>query len=212
MIYPYTISCYRDAGLYEQLCNSIPFYSEPYVMFDVAGYENGSGWEASMIKVRGLQHFNFINDDDYVMSVDSDVLFTREYTPKNVGIQGIESKEPFPDGFKHFSGCCMFLRGDVVKKINKLKDADFIELREHLKKHNIIENEDVILSYLADLVDAERIAVDLLCDNSKAFFEGKETTGNIIHFNLEGITEYLGYPVTGKWDIHNAIKKYYENN
>ena len=55
----------------------------------------------------------------------------------------------------------MILRGDVVKKINKLKDADFIELREHLKKHNIIENEDVIPALgdkdLRSVVDVKKL-------------------------------------------------------
>src|SRR5215216_2815239 len=90
------------------------------------GYENGAGWQASMLKLNAMR-LMMPDDDDFILSVDSDVIFCSpdvfKHIDTNYGIIGIEHQQPWntiygPWG--HMSGCLIFIRGDIAKKMCSL--------------------------------------------------------------------------------------------
>jgi hypothetical protein len=120
------------------------------------GYGNGAGWEASMMKLACLRNLN-PDDSDFVLSVDSDVVFTSpevfKYIKPEYGIIGIQHQQPYATRYGnwgHMSGALIFIRGDVLKRMCALSVEELNMIRfNHFKPFNITENEDVVLSYLA---------------------------------------------------------------
>jgi len=78
---------------------------------------------------------------------------------------------------------------------------------EEFKGHTIVENEDVVLSYLAMLACGAK-PNDLPGTLSSGNFEEELITGDLksyYHLNYSPTT-FLGEPVSGKWDIPLVIK------
>ena len=181
---------------------------------DDTEWGNGAGWEASMMKVRILRNFSHIADSSYLLSVDSDVLFftpdlfnyVEETKPEICGLMNEITVETLIGPMRHLSGCLTFIRGDVMKRINSITDEELLEVRKQFKQIDLCENEDVVVSYLAKKVGAEfrnlpheyrngSIEEDLISGNLKSMY----------HVNYMP-TQFLGEPVTGKWDIPDVLK------
>jgi hypothetical protein len=188
------------------------------------GYENGAGWKASMMKLACLRNLKPA-DDDFVLSVDSDVVFCSPDVFKELdlsyGIIGIKHRPEFHTHFgdwSHMSGALIFMRGDILKKMCALSENKLNDIRyKHFKAYAITENEDVVLSYLASYVGANQKALpgwlssgDFECDVDNS----TTPTGAVVligilksfyHLNYCP-TMFLGEPVSGKWDIPKVLK------
>ena len=183
------------------------------VWCDDTEWGNGAGWEASMMKIRELRKIE-VPDNDYLLSVDSDVLFftpevfyfVNQHKAGIMGIQNVITVETVIGPLNHMGGCCTFIRGDILKEINSFTDAQLTHIRNQFKHVVLCENEDVVVSYLAKIAGADflgfppalwsgGIEQDLLEGTPKSFY----------HVNYSP-TQFLGVPVTGKWDIPEVLK------
>jgi hypothetical protein len=199
-------------------------------------YGNGAGWEASMLKLQGLRGVlgsKIIKDDDFILSVDSDVVFCTpevfEYVKPEYGLIGIQHQQPYPTRYGnwgHMSGALIFIRGDIAKRMAALTEGELNHVRfGHFKPFNLTENEDVVLSYLAKfVVNSMNGGTREFClpgHLSSGNFEGdlkselyadrRHDSGEIpelksfYHLNYCP-TQFLGEPVVGKWDIPRVLK------
>jgi hypothetical protein len=174
MIYAFNFTCNRDADLAELMFSTFSKYViDPYPTVvqintdeheDYKGYGNGSGWPQGLLKLKCLKTIvPRVGDDDFILSIDSDVVFTSsevfKYIDSQYGIIGTQHRQPYQSRFGlfgHMSGAMIFLRGDIARKIAALSDEALDMIRHnHFKAHNITENEDVMLSYFAKYVGAE---------------------------------------------------------
>lgn len=178
-------------------------------------YGNGAGWQACLIKIAALN--DIVNKykptaDDYILSVDSDVVFC---TPEVfgyikdagiIGIAGNPSDRPnTPIGpLYNFSGCSIYLRGDIATKITRMGPNMINIVRQQLAMEGITQNEDIVLSYLAQFngatpkdLPSHLYSGDLEKDwpNPSSFY----------HLNYLPTT-FMGRRVTGKWDIPRILQ------
>jgi hypothetical protein len=240
MIYAVNMTCDRDAELEELMAKTLAKYCpECQVLLslntDDTLYENGAGWNASMMKLEAIRQLlseNDVKDDDFVLSVDSDVVFCSpkvfKYVDQQYGIIGIKHSLLYPTFFgewSHMSGALIFMRGDIAKKICTLSIAELNNIRfNHFKPFDMTENEDVVLSYLASYVGAQQFA--LPGHLSSGDFEGDvigtyrigslskgQLMGDMIAHRIKSFyhlnycpTQFMGEPVTGKWDIAKVLK------
>lgn len=226
MIYAFSFTCNRDKELSDMMAESLA--GQCQILADILilntdqveslnEYENGSGWEASMMKLDILREIvknQNIADDDYILSVDSDVVFTSpevfEYVT-GAGIIGIQHDKPYPTrfgGWGHMSGALIFIRGAIAKKIANLDEKELTSIRyNHFKAFDLTENEDVVLSYLCRYVNGS--AKKLPSYLSSGDFESDLLDGKLkSYYHLNYMPEqFLGEPVTGKWDIPVVIKR-----
>jgi len=218
-------SCQRDADLRDLMIETlvqhgIPFITQIRSVFtedEYPSYGNGSGWEASIMKLNGIRWLldkYVIDDTDYIMSVDSDVVFTSPeiftFIDGQYGIIGTQHKQPFRTAFGpwgHMSGALMFIRGDVARAMCSLPEKELRMIRQdHFKAYEITENEDVVLSYLARYVGASEF--DLPGNLSSGNFEFDVTHDalkSFYHLNYCP-TEFMGEKVEGKWRIPSVLK------
>jgi hypothetical protein len=225
MIHVFNFTCDRDADLsllmvetlYKQ-CKSI---KELIVINtdhndEYKGYGNGAGWEASMLKLRRLSKFT-PSDNDFVLSVDSDVVFTSpevfQYINPAYGIIGTKHRPEFTTKlgkWSHMSGAAIYFRGDVAKAMGALRDSELNHIRyDHFKRYNLTENEDVVLSYIASYVGAKYFDLGTIPGISSGNFEGDCVAGQFASFYHLNYcpTQFLGELVSGKWDIPNVLIK-----
>lgn len=179
---------------------------------DYGVWGNGAGWEASMHKVKILRQFD-IEENDFLVCIDSDVLFFTSEVTRFVnesdgeffGIQNVITVKTLQGDLNHMGGCLTFIKGNILKKINAITDEQLFHVRNEFKAVNLTENEDVVISYLAARVGAKFVGFppelwsggieqDLRNGCPKSFY----------HVNYSP-TEFLGIPVTGKWDIPKAL-------
>lgn len=232
MIYAFNFSCDRDQELSNLMVHTLykhcPNIKELAVINtdhheEYKGYGNGAGWQASMLKLNRLRQFN-PGDEDFVLSVDSDVVFTSPEVFKHLdpqyGIIGIKHRPEFGTRFgkwSHMSGALIFIRGDIAKKIGLLADYVLANIRfDHFKPFNLTENEDVVLSYLASYVEASQFDLGSIPGLSSGDFESDidfysrfgfySNPRSFYHLNYCP-TQFLGEPVGGKWDIPSVLKK-----
>lgn len=178
-------------------------------------YGNGAGWQACLIKIAALR--DIVNkykptEGDYILSVDSDVVFCTSEVFGHVkdagiiGIAGAPTERPMtPIGpLYNFSGCSIYIRGDVAIKMARMSPDMLNIIRAQLGMEGITQNEDIFLSYLAQFNDAEPkdlpphlYAGDLEVDwpNPSSFY----------HLNYSP-TMFMGRRVTGKWDIPRILQ------
>lgn len=166
MIHLLNLTCRRDWDLRNLMLKTYSKYSgftswsSINTDEDHKDYQNGAGWQASMIKLgemRKMVNLYPVKDDDFILSVDSDVVFTSsevfKYANSEYGLIGIQHQQPYDTRFGkwgHMSGALIFIRGDVAKKMCALSEVELNVVRfNHFKPFNITENEDVVLSYLA---------------------------------------------------------------
>lgn len=174
MIHAFNFSCNRDFDLSVLMISTFLKYcpdgaisttntdtTDPY-----KSYGNGAGWPAALMKVKAMSDIlktKNVADDDFILSVDSDVVFCSpevfKYVKSEYGIIGTKHRPNYQTHFKqwsHMSGALIFLRGDIAKKICALGEVTLTNIRfQHFKPYNLTENEDVVLSYLAKYVGAE---------------------------------------------------------
>jgi hypothetical protein len=240
MIYAVNMTCSRDAELEELMAKTLEKYCpECKVLLslntDDTHYANGAGWEASMMKLEAIRQLlseNEITDKDFVLSVDSDVVFCSpqvfKYADPQYGIIGIKHNLLYPTFFgewSHMSGALIFIRGDIAKKICALSVDELNNIRfNHFKPFDMTENEDVVLSYLASYVGAQQFA--LPGHLSSGDFEGDvigtyrigslskgQIMGDMITHRIKSFyhlnycpTQFMGEPVDGKWRIPGVLK------
>lgn len=174
MIYAVNMTCDRDLELEELMAQTLAKYCpdcQVLLSLDTDGtpYANGAGWEASMMKLEALRQLlseNVVNDTDYILSVDSDVVFTSQEVfsfVKDHGIIGIKHNPEYPTKlgqWSHMSGALIFIRGDIAKKMAALSEDELNSIRfNHFKAFDITENEDVVLSYMASYVGADQFCL-----------------------------------------------------
>ena len=193
------------------------------------GYGNGAGYPQAMMKLNGLRSLidDFkIQDSDFVLSVDSDVIFTSpevfKYVDASYGLIGVKHRPDYYTKFgswSHMSGCLMFIRGDIAKKMCAMSEEEltFVQYQQ-FKPYNLTENEDVVLSYLATLCGANYFDLGTVAGLSSGDFEN-----DIIQFTSQLVnpthlrsfyhlnycpTTFLGEPMNGaKWDIPKVLNQ-----
>lgn len=225
-IFAINLTCPRDAALSELMRQTLIKYGQPYISQirsivtggrELPKYGNGAGWNASMMKLSAIaQMLNDyqVEDDDFILSVDSDVVFTGsdlfDVVSPEYGIIGVQHKPPYTTKhgpWGHMSGALIFIRGDIARAMCALTDIDLNAIRyQEFKPFIIVENEDVVLSYLAMVCGA--VPLDLPGALSSGNFEQEVKTRDLrsyYHLNYMP-THFLGTPVTGKWDIPHVIK------
>jgi len=222
-IFAFCFSCQRDYELSLLMEDTLITHSIPFLQAlkvkgtDGTPYGNGAGWEASMLKLDGLRDMLSIypiQDSDFILSVDSDVVFTSpdlfQCIDQRFGIIGIVGDQPWQTKYglwAHCSGALIFLRGDIAKKMAALDKARLDKIRhEDFKGYDITENEDVVLSYLAMICGAE--AMNLPSRLSSGNFEFDVTHDalkSFYHLNYCP-TEFMGELVSGKWDLPKVLK------
>lgn len=240
MIYAVNMTCARDAELEELMAKTLGKYCpECQVLLsldtDDTPYANGAGWEASMMKLDALRQLlseNDIKHNDYVLSVDSDVVFCSNEVFSFVTdhcIYGIKHKPLYKTHFgdwSHLSGALIFIPGDIAKEMVQLRPSELAHIRyDHFKGHDLTENEDVVLSYLAHYVGADQLElpgylssgdfegdvidwdIELQCRASGVSpgMDYKDYFKSFYHLNYCP-TQFMGEPVTGKWDIPGILK------
>lgn len=177
MIFAFNFTHGPDQALSDLMCATISKYAAPRLGLirvvqtggrQYTAYENGAGWNASMMKLNELSYicesYN-VRPDDYILSVDSDVIFTSsqvfDYVDGTYGIIGVKHQQPYNTHlgmFGHMSGALIFIRADIAHRMAALSDDDLGKIRqEHFRNFRITENEDVVLSYLAKLCGATEL-------------------------------------------------------
>lgn len=240
MIYALNMTCGRDADLEDLMASGLKKYCPNCKVLlslntDNTPYGNGAGWEATMMKIAALSQLlseNDIKNNDYVLSVDSDVVFTSSEVFSFVTdhcIYGIKHKPLYKTHFgdwSHLSGALIFIPGDIAKEIVQLRPSELNHIRyDHFKAYDLTENEDVILSYLAHYVgcdqrelpghlssgDFEQSVIDweieLQC-RASGLSPGmgfNDYFKSFYHLNYCP-TQFMGEPITGKWDIAKVLK------
>lgn len=220
-IFALNLTCERDLALSKLMQDTLVTHGQPHIKYirsittggrDFPDYGNGAGWKASMMKLSAMDQLikdTDPDDDDFILSVDSDVVFCGpevfECVNQKYGIIGVQHHPFFETElgpWGHMSGALIFIRGDIARAMCALSDEELNRIRfEEFKKHVITENEDVVLSYLAAKCGA--IPLDIGGKYTGLNFEEELKTGNLgsyYHLNYCP-TEFLGMKVSGKWDI-----------
>lgn len=179
-------------------------------------YGNGAGWGPSMAKLNALRDLvkkYKPKDTDFILSVDSDVVFCTsevfKYIDPEYGIIGIghngEKANTFIGKLNHMSGCSIYIRGDIAKEMCNISWPKLDMIRQNFKQYILAENEDVVLSYLAQLVGAKPFSLptELHSGDFEADLSGK--LSSFYHLNYLP-TKFLGVDVTGKWDIPKVLQ------
>jgi hypothetical protein len=241
MIYAFNFTCDRDLELSNLMVRTLykhcPNVKELVVINtdhneEYKGYGNGAGWPASMLKLNRLREFN-PTDDDFVLSVDSDVVFTSpevfKYLNTEYGTIGIKHRPEYQTSergrWSHLSGALIFIRGDIAKKMAAISEDALNNIRfNKFKPFNITENEDVVLSYLAYYVGANQFDLGTVPGLSSGDFESTVFTkflmtdinganllpggrwASFYHLNYCP-TQFLGEQVAGKWDIPGVLER-----
>lgn len=243
MIHAFSFTCKRDADLSQLMVKTFLKYcpdgdisvSNTDTIEAYKAYTNGSGWPASMMKLKGMSDViktKNVQDDDFILSVDSDVVFTSpevfKYADKSYGIIGTKHRPDFHTHFQswsHMSGALIFFRGDIAKKMVSLSEVTLNDIRfQHFKPYSLTENEDVVLSYLAKYVGAEGFDLGCVSDLTGGNFEEDIINAHVtldsmppMHYLQNGYlksfyhlnycpTQFLSEPITGKWGIPSVLK------
>jgi hypothetical protein len=242
MIYAFSFTCNRDLKFsklmvrtFKKHCpaGSISITNTDEVQ-EYKEYGNGAGWPAAMMKLKGLTDIiktKNVKDDDFILSVDSDVVFCStevfKFATPDYGVIGIKHKPEFNTAlgkWSHMSGALIFIRGDIAKKMCALP-IEVLNLIRHqgFKKFDITENEDVVLSYLASYVGAIQFDLpghlssgdferDALCYKGALDLDGAWGSNGLSDFFKSFYhlnycpTQFLGESVRGKWDIPAVLK------
>lgn len=227
MIYAFNFTGVRDQRLSALMCETLKKYCPNLVGIEVTfttgvkfkdhEYGNGAGWFPSMMKLDALRKVvNKYNpkDTDFILSVDSDVVFCNsevfDYIKPEYGIIGIlhqgEAANTFIGKLNHMSGCSIYIRGDIARQMVAIPEAKLDQIRQHFKMYTLIENEDVVLSYLAQMLGAVPFNLPNTLHSSN--FEQDLTNGTLKSFyHLNYLPKsFLGIRVTGKWDIPEVLE------
>lgn len=230
MIYAFNFCGDRDQELGALMAKTLRKYCPNLKMLtqknmDKAGYMNGAGWTPSMLKLDSLRELvsNGVQDDDWVLSVDSDVIFTNtkvfdwlnvvtSFKYNHFSIIGIEQVGQLAKcalGELHnMSGCSIYLRGHIAKKIAAISQEELLSVREQFKSYVLAEQEDIVISYLAQMFGAKPLPIPDHMYNGdlhKDISNGDELRC-FYHLNYSP-TKFLGVPVSGKWQIPMVLRQ-----
>lgn len=227
MIFALNMTCERDKDLSELMLDTLIKYCPNLARItshttggrQFTNYENGSGWNASMMKLSAIAKLYEecdIKDDDFILSVDSDVVFTScdlfDHIDEQYGIIGILGQQPWNTihgPWAHMSGCLIFLRGDIVKNMIELSDDELNNIRyNEFKTCDITENEDVVLSYLANRCSANAFDLSSIGGLTSGDFESdviEMKFKSYYHLNYCP-TSFMNAQVGGKYDIPKVLK------
>lgn len=234
MIHAFNFCGRRDRALGDLMETTLRKYASKFLGsftvrdMDAAGYGNGAGWEASMLKLdvmRWVVKKKKVQDTDWVLSVDSDVVFCNDEIFRY--IKSLESRQYYPSGIVgilqgaplskckmgdlfNFSGCSIYFRGNIAKAITALPPERLTEVRAEFKEFIICENEDVVISYLAQSVGAAPRGLPNDLYHSDYGFEHdllNNTLKSFYHLNYGGMTKFMGKEITGKWDIPKVLRR-----
>lgn len=238
MIHAFNFCGQRDRQLSDLMETTLKKYAGKYLGsftvrdMDAAGYGNGAGWEAAMMKLdamRWVVNKKKVKDDDWVLSVDSDVVFCsfevfiylrmlESLIYNKSGIVGILQVGPLAKckmgDLYNFSGCSIYLRGNIARAITSLSPERLSEVRLEFKEFVICENEDVVISYLAQSVGAAPVGLPNHLFHSDYGFEHDLKAGTLcsfyhLNYPMEVFKDgkFMDVPVTGKWDIPKALRR-----
>lgn len=228
MIHAFNFTGSRDMALSNMMAKSFHKYCRYGAVsrhnVDGLGYGNGAGWNESMLKLNAFREVaERCHDNDWVLSIDSDVVFTSNeifswinivstFRYSDYSIIGIQQAPPLAmthiNELRNMSGCSIYIRGDIAKKMSALTKEQLDEVHSQFRAYTLCENEDVVLSYLAQMLGAKSLSIperlygdsleqDYLNNSLKSFY----------HLNYGGMTTFLSEPVTGKWDIPAVLAK-----
>lgn len=230
MIHAFNFTGARDLDLADLMKNTLCKYCAMLASFesknvDGMGYGNGFSWESSMLKLDALRELvknKEPKDYDWILSVDSDVVFlnrqffewlnvVQSFRYNNYSIIGIMQTGPLAQTaigpLNNMSGCSLYIKADIAKKIVALTQQELDSVREQFKAYVLCENEDVILSYLAQMLGAKALPIPEFMYNGDLNDEltnGKPTK-SFYHLNYSP-TEFLGVTCSGKWDIPRILR------
>lgn len=221
MIYAFNFTGSRDLELSELMRKTLTKYcsnlaSVESINMDGSGWGNGAGWEPSMMKLKALREVmkKGVKDDDYVLSVDSDVVFCSSEVFSYIhthGIIGIENGGPPTNTYlghmRHMSGASIYIRGDIAKKICEVNEDKLSSVRQQFKMYILAENEDIVLSYLAKMVGATHSPLPTrLCAGDFGEDLERGNLSSFYHINFAHRT-FLGVPNIAKWDVPRVLKE-----
>lgn len=220
MIYAFNFTGARDLDLARLMRHTLKKYcrqlgSIQSINVDGEGYGNGAGWEPSMMKLKALREVvkKGISDNDYVLSIDSDVVFCSPDVFKHIhsyGIIGIQQQgkptNTYIGHLSHMSGASVYIRGDIAKKIAAITEDKLDQIRQQFRMYVLAEQEDVVLSYLAKSVGADFYGLpdylfngdfgqDIIDKDLKSFY----------HLNF-GTRTFLDEPNINKWDVPRVLE------
>jgi hypothetical protein len=221
MIFAFNFTGSRDLDLAQQMRRTLKKYckhlgSVESINMDGTGWGNGASWEASMMKLNALRTVlkRGITDTDYVLSVDSDVVFCSSEVFKYIhtyGIIGIQQEgkptNTFIGHLSHIGGCSIYLRGDIAKKICAFNQDQLDQVRQQFKMYVLAEQEDVVISYLAKMVGAEFYGLpDHLFNGDFGQDIENKSLKSFYHLNFAART-FLGVDNVAKWDVPGVIER-----
>lgn len=223
MIYAFSFTCNRDLELSELMVKTLTRHchqlkglhiSNTDIDPETKGYGNGAGWPQGLLKLNALRKIvDKVTDDDYILSVDSDVVFCNPEVFKHVhtyGLIGTKHSVLYKTAmgeWSHMSGALIFIKGDIARKMAELSNDQLDQLRRDFKRFDLTENEDVMLSYFASYCGAAH--KDLPKPLSSGDFESNVMNNELksfYHLNYCP-TQFLGVQVDGKWDIAKVLKQ-----
>ena len=227
-VHAFSFTCSRDLEMSELMKYTLRKHCHQLARIEVTNtnempYGNGAGWDASMIKLSALRDIcKYVDDYDWVLSVDSDVVFCNSqvfdwvnvvgsFRLNNYGILGIHQVGPLAKchlGELHnMSGCSIYLRGGIAKRIANLTSEELVSVREQFKAYVLTENEDIVISYLAQLVGANPLPIpDFMYHGNFEEDIQNKTLKSFYHYNYLP-SSFLGESTTGKWDIPRILRQ-----
>lgn len=191
------------------------------------GFGNGSGWEASMIKLNILRYQMAnaeyadgvkMNDKDIIIYADSDCFLISDLIFKKLedcDFQGLEHKPYYNTKlgeFGHISGCMNFMSVRFSKMLSTLTDDALSEIRNEFKEFTVTENEDVLMSYLIKCIGGRLNGINSEIMNPKNIedvlsnIKDYKDKNSVVHLNYP-MTSFMDSPLTGKWDVPRILKE-----
>lgn len=198
----------------------IDVYHTTGKLFKGHPYGNGFGWPASLMKLDYLKQMvekYKPTEKDFILSVDSDVVFCNskvfEYINPEYGIIGIMHQGELTDTeigkLHHMSGCSIYIRGDIATKMAGLSDYYLEQIQKEFRKWVLCENEDVLLSYLAQKLGAKPLClpIELHHGDFEGILNSRDLSklASFYHYNYAP-TSFLGVRCTGKWDFADILE------
>ncbi len=228
MIHALNICGNRDAELGQLMKHTLTKYCRSLASITQTNldphYGNGASWQSCMMKLDAMRNVAaFCQDNDWLLSIDSDVVFTSvqlfdwldvvtSFTQNHYTIVGIPQQGELADcelgKLRNMSGCAIFLRGNIAKKIAAITPEELESVREQFKAYVLAEQEDILISYLAQMVGAKPLPIPAFMvggDLQKELAYGlPRTCMHHLNFHPE---KFLGVPVNGKHDIPIVLRQ-----
>lgn len=219
------------------------FYVPPEVVFGGAKLDflkkhgvihktrpNGYGWwgdwrcpESYLAVFKDLAAENAIQNDDYVMDADADVVMVRTKVLDQIDGSDVIAIKCYGDGrdipqlgatkWIHYSGCFIFFKGSFVRKIASASQDVIAKVKKVMSEHDFPILDDVFVSVLTLALKGTVKYLtfhETVVSNPESVILGKTTSdASVVHWQGDEGTwkSFLGVPVTGKKDLPRAIRE-----